>query len=651
MSIPIGVGTVFIYNARKFLISGRVKKEEGMFRIKDLEFDVEEVWSLNDILKRWADESLILSPSLKGEAKENEDLLHISDEEMKRVQFKLNCIKPLIDIPAHKLSSAVLQRIDDLNKEGVSVSRTSLYTWRKLYIDSHCDVASLLTRYGNVGNQGTKRLPERVREIIRDSIDMLLLNSSSRTGTSITNVCKHVRVQIRKENNFRVENNSEPFKEPSHMTIYREFQAMSELVKAEKRFGKVYAKTKHGFLGKREKLNRPLQLVEIDHSPLDIILVDDETRIPLPRGYLTVVIDVYSRYVLGYNITFKSPNYESVMLTLLHAISKKNIKKLFPDIDFHNEYLSYGIPEVLVMDRGKEFRSKWLKTALMQLGCIEPDFNIAKSPWQKPHVESFFRTKNTTFDQSLPGTTFSNNQEAKKRDHNPQKNAVIGIEAYKKMFSKWLMDDYHIHVMVGIGGTPMDVFQQGIKLHPPRIKNMAEVKMALFPFVTRIIDRGVISTWNLKYRSMDLYDLEEHVESSGSKRRVMAKYDPDDISHIYVWDERINQYLKVPCDDLEYTTGLSLAIHKLIHNKKLIEGAKSVQEMRDETTYRLWEMAEEEKLKGKKISKVVAVNSGYGSNESKNQIKQQKDKIEDRKFCHIDEEDEDLYEMGEGFYG
>lgn len=643
MSAPIGVGTEFIYNSRKFKISGRVKNQTETFKVKDLEYEIEELWSLEQILECWQNESLIFKPLIEGGKQPYTDMMHLSEDENNRIQFKLYCIKPLIDISDKELASAVKLQLEELKEKGKSASRSSLYEWRKLYIQSNRDAASLITGYGNTGNQGKKRIEDRVYEIIDETIDRLLMNKS---GTKTIEVCKQVRVQIKQENKERLKQGFEPLKIPSDMTIYRRFNEKDEFEKAKKRFSYLYARTKHGYIGITDKLGRPLQVVEIDHSPIDLLLVDDETRTPLPRGNFTAVIDVFSRYILGFNITFENASYKSDMLTLLHAISKKNLKEKFPDI--LNDHLSYGIPEIVVMDRGKDFKSKWLTTALTQLGCEDPSYNDPKSPWQKPHIERFFSTKNQTFDQRFQGTTFSNNQEARKRDQNPQEKAVIGIQAYISMFNKWLMDDYHIHVMDSLGDSPMNVFRQGIKQNPPRVRNMQEVKMALLPFVSRIIDRGMLKTWKLKYRSHELYDLEKYLESLGGSQKVMAKYDPDDISHLYVWDVRIKQYLKVPCDEQEYTSGLNLHLHLHIRNKKLRDDKLTVQEVRDETSESLWKMAEEEKKKGKKISKLTAQNSGYGSNQDINHIEKQKKKVETRQLGKFDD-DEEFYELGGGY--
>jgi transposase InsO family protein len=51
----------------------------------------------------------------------------------------------------------------------------------------------------------------------------------------------------------------------------------------------------------------PLAIVQIDHTPLGIILVDETARMPIGRPWLTLAIDVFSRMVTGYDLTFDPP--------------------------------------------------------------------------------------------------------------------------------------------------------------------------------------------------------------------------------------------------------------------------------------------------------------------------------------------------------
>ncbi len=68
----------------------------------------------------------------------------------------------------------------------------------------------------------------------------------------------------------------------------------------------------------------PLSLVQIDHTLVDVIIVDSVTRAPIRRPWLTLAIDVYSRCVVGLHLTLEPPSATSVALCIAHAVLSKS---------------------------------------------------------------------------------------------------------------------------------------------------------------------------------------------------------------------------------------------------------------------------------------------------------------------------------------
>ncbi|MFJ6562970.1 hypothetical protein ACIQMV_24500 [Streptomyces sp. NPDC091412] len=56
---------------------------------------------------------------------------------------------------------------------------------------------------------------------------------------------------------------------------------------------------------------------------MDVIVVDEQHRMPIGRRYLTVAIDVASRCVVGLVVTLEAPSATSVGLCLAHAACDK----------------------------------------------------------------------------------------------------------------------------------------------------------------------------------------------------------------------------------------------------------------------------------------------------------------------------------------
>lgn len=55
-------------------------------------------------------------------------------------------------------------------------------------------------------------------------------------------------------------------------------------------------------------LEAVLEEVQIDHTVVDLMIVDEQDREPIGRPYLTVAIDVVSRCVLGLVVTLEAPS-------------------------------------------------------------------------------------------------------------------------------------------------------------------------------------------------------------------------------------------------------------------------------------------------------------------------------------------------------
>jgi hypothetical protein len=83
---------------------------------------------------------------------------------------------------------------------------------------------------------------------------------------------------------------------------------------------------KHGFRRARERVTpmpgsipvtAPLDIVEVDHSPLDMFVVSSQDRVCIGRASLTVVIDTFSRAVLGFHLGLEPPSALTVALALM----------------------------------------------------------------------------------------------------------------------------------------------------------------------------------------------------------------------------------------------------------------------------------------------------------------------------------------------
>jgi putative transposase len=287
--------------------------------------------------------------------------------------------------------------------------------------------------------------------------------------------------------------------------------------------------------------------------------VDEETRMPFGRPTLTTLLDKFSREVLGINVGFDPPSYLSVMQCLNHAIRPKTyLKTEFPEVQ--NDWEAYGIPEVVV-DNGKEFHSKDFEDACLQLGIVVM-YSPPYIPSYKGAIERFFGTENRRLLHQQRGTTFSNIFE--RHGYDPQKNAVISFDAFMKMLHVWIVDIYHQSYHRGLRDIPAHVWREEIKYYPPALpRRMEDLRILLGHIEYRVIGPSGIELFTLFYNCEELARLRRQTKS---KDKAIVKYDPSDLSTIYVYDRQKDRYIAVPAMDQEYTKGLSLWQHRVIQS-------------------------------------------------------------------------------------
>lgn len=97
-------------------------------------------------------------------------------------------------------------------------------------------------------------------------------------------------------------------------------------------------------------------LWQCDHTWIDVLVVDIEGEI-IGRPWLTTVIDTYSRCIMGIRVGFDAPSSQVVALALRHAMLPKNYGT---EYGLHCQWGTYGKPEYLFTDGGKDFRSDHL---------------------------------------------------------------------------------------------------------------------------------------------------------------------------------------------------------------------------------------------------------------------------------------------------
>jgi putative transposase len=130
--------------------------------------------------------------------------------------------------------------------------------------------------------------------------------------------------------------------------------------------------------------SRPLEMVQIDHTKADVFVVDEETRQPVGRPWLTLAVDVCSRVVTGFYLAMDAPSRLSTSLCLLHSVFDKSA--WLREREITEPWPVAGLPDTVHVDNGADFRSRAFKR-----GCQDAGIAIEWRPPGEPrfggHIE------------------------------------------------------------------------------------------------------------------------------------------------------------------------------------------------------------------------------------------------------------------------
>ncbi|MEX3745951.1 Mu transposase C-terminal domain-containing protein [Lysinibacillus xylanilyticus] len=112
--------------------------------------------------------------------------------------------------------------------------------------------------------------------------------------------------------------------------------------------------------------------------------------------------------------------------------------------------------------------------------------------------------------------------------------------------------------------SPDSMWKKGIKegFNPAIPSSKLDWRVALMKIGDGTIQNTGIRRDHLYYQSDGLRDLKVRLNLKGMGIKVRYKYDPSDISKIYVYDELRMEYIEAFCTDQEYSSNLNEYSHK-----------------------------------------------------------------------------------------
>jgi putative transposase len=476
-----------------------------------------------------------------------------TQEQLTIAKLRLKYVIAAADLPNTRatLGAAIRDLWNEVKEPARPPGYITVYRWKRRYRAAGNDIRALVDNSHLKGNRDS-RYPHEVVAICTDSIQRVYMTRERRT---VQDAFDNARIRMIEENKQRPPDLALPI--PGRRLIQRLINNVPAIDRFSARHGRDAALREFRSAGRRLRVaDGPLARAEIDHTELDIFVIDDTYGLPIGRPHLTACIDNYTRCILGIYVGFIPPSYESVAKCLKHAfLPKTNLRNQYPGIT--SEWPAYGVMHELVLDNGLEFHGTSLEQACLTLG-ITMHFSPRRQPWYKGTIERFFKTVNDSLSHSLPGTSFSSVLE--RGDYRSADRAAIRLATFNFLIRKGVVDIYHQQPHRALQTSPARMWLSSVKEGDIGVPaNPAELDVIMGKPMQRVLTHKGIELDGLFYNCDELQVLRR---KKGVKVTVDLRVDVDDISQIFVLPPSPADPIVVPALNIDYARGISQWQHQ-----------------------------------------------------------------------------------------
>lgn len=334
------------------------------------------------------------------------------------------------------MSDRIEAKIAELRAAGTPLSERTFR--RHLAAYRRDGVAGLVDRRKSRESSLTGRIDSRLVSLLEDAIDQ---QTNLSTGTK-TRVIEQVQRQAR-ELGLPI---------PGRTTLY---EALGNLQRSKHPFGN--ATTRRTQANRpdrswgRQSPSRPGELVEIDSTPLDLMVIypDGSTG----RTDLTAALDIATRTPCAVILRPVATKAVDAAVLLARALTPLPMQPGWDaSLAFSRSILPAGIiasddelrtsvaakpvivPESITIDRGKVYVGSTFMNACerLQIGIVKA---APRTPTDKPHIERFFAAIDSSFTQYLAGHTGPN---VVKRGKSPEQEAYWTLAEVQNLLDLWI---------------------------------------------------------------------------------------------------------------------------------------------------------------------------------------------------------------------
>jgi putative transposase len=275
-------------------------------------------------------------------------------------------------------------------------------------------------------------------------------------------------------------------------------------------------------------VRNPLDVVQVDHTQADLLVVDDLLRRPVGRPWLSLAVDVASRSVVGFYVGMDRPGAATVALLLTRVVLPK--AEWLDKLGVQAEWPMHGVPRVLHLDNAAEFKSRALLT-----GCSEYGIDLMYRPVGRPHFGGHIERLNRTLMErvhGLPGSTGSSPKGRKARA--PEKRAALTLHEFEQWLALEIAQHYHHSAHRGLlGATPASTWASLTAAAPaPGLPSDPDAALRFLvrflPLARRTVQTDGLTLFYVRYWHPIFSAWRE------DRRSVTVRYHPEDLSRIFV---------------------------------------------------------------------------------------------------------------------
>lgn len=387
------------------------------------------------------------------------------------------------------------------------------------------------------------RMNARKREIMHETIRDI---QNSRACATIRAGYLELRLRFQEEWPHLTEDQVE-LKMPSESSYRREVKKYDPDQTQRARSNSTQSRKNSSHGGKIQYPDLIGGMMQVDSTKLDVHIKVEGVSVGV-RPWLTVVIDVFTRVIVGWHLSLSAPSANSVKNAILMASTD-------------HAYYRRAKPITLYHDNGREHKNKIITHLSSDIG-FDMQAGSPYYPNNQGHIEANFGSMNRRLIHLMGGTTFG--KLAQNRPYASEKHPVYDLATCRARIEEYI-DIYHDLPHSGLNGmAPHQKWDMAVAEDPLRLPETITEEFAeslrLIAVDCTIYKDNVVQHQKLQWKSPNLIGLKNELEDRG--RQAKLYIDPSDLSTAYVaHPSRTRKKIPVDATNPTYQTGLSLENH------------------------------------------------------------------------------------------